>query len=103
MAKQIIQTNIGVEQDVVVPYGNDTLRFILQFNDYDVQWFMSLLNENTGEIILSGIYLVLGNDALFGMGLQYGTLTLTDTEPTNPDAISLKADFGARLKLVRDF
>tara|TARA_R110000868_G_scaffold245624_1_gene502157 strand:+ start:2740 stop:3051 length:312 start_codon:yes stop_codon:yes gene_type:complete len=103
MAKQIIQTNVGVEQEVVVPYGNDTLRFVLQFNDYDAQWFMSLLNENTGVIILSGIYLVLGNDALFGMGLQYGTLTLTDTEPTNPDAINLKADFGARLKLVRDF
>jgi hypothetical protein len=61
------------------------------------------LNDGTGEVILMGAALTLGYDAFFGLGLNYGTLTLTDTDPTNPNPIVLKADFGNRLKLVRNF
>lgn len=103
MAIETIQTNVGVEQEVVVPYGQINLRFVFQFNDYFNNWFFNLLNDATGEIILMGAALTLGYDAFFGLGLNYGTLTLTDTDPANPDPILLKADFGNRLKLVRNF
>lgn len=103
MAQELIQTHVGVEQQVVVPYGAITLRFVFQFNDYLGSWFFNLLNEATGAIIFSGLALTLGRDAFFGMGAKFGTLTLIDTEPENSDPILLKADFGARLKLVRDF
>lgn len=103
MAIETIQTNVGVEQEVVVPYGKVNLRFVFQFNDYFNNWFFNLLNDGTSEVILMGAALTLGYDAFFGLGLNYGTLTLTDTDPTNPDSIVLKADFGNRLKLVRDY
>lgn len=102
MSLEIIQINVGVEQEVIVPYGNETLRLILQFDDYNVSWFLNLLNERTQNVIVNGINLKLGNDALFGLGLKYGSLTLMDADPTNPNPIDLKADFGDRLKLVRD-
>lgn len=103
MAIETIQTNVGVEQEVVVPYGKENLRFVFQFNDYFNNWFFNLLNDGTGEVILMGAALTLGFDAFFGLGLNYGTLTLTDTEPTNPNPIALKIDFGNRLKLVRNY
>lgn len=103
MAIETIQTNVGVEQEVVVPYGKTNLRFVFQFNDYFNSWFFNLFNDDTDAVILMGVGLTLGYDAFFGLGLNYGTLTLTDTEPTNPDPISLKANFGARLKLVRNY
>ena len=101
--KETIQTNVGVEQDVVVTYGSEELRFTLLFDDYGLNWFFDLTNETTDEILLTGISLKLGNDALFGLGLDYGSLTLTDTEPTETSDIDSKADFGDRLKLVREF
>lgn len=103
MAIETIQTNVGVEQEVVVPYGQVNLRFVFQFNDYFNNWFFNLLNDGTGEVILLGAALTLGSDVFFGLGLNYGTLTLTDIEPTNPNPIALKANFGDRLRLVRDF
>jgi len=89
-------------EDMVVPYGANTLRFDFRFNDYFNSWFFNVLNEATGAIIFSGLALTLGRDAFFGLGVKYGTLTLTDVEPDNANPILLKADFGARLKLVRD-
>lgn len=103
MTLEVIQTHVGIEQQVVVPYGAVSLRFVFQFNDYFNSWFFNLLNDADGSVIFTGLALTLGYDAFFGLGLKYGTLTLTDTEPTNTDPIDLKADFGARLKLVRDF
>lgn len=103
MAIETIQTNVGVEQEVIVPYGKVNLRFVFQFNDYFNNWFFNLLNDGTGEVILMGAALTLNYDAFFGLGLNYGTLTLTDTDPTNFNPIALKADFGNRLKLVRNF
>lgn len=100
--KEVIQTNVGVEQEIVVPYGTETLRLILQFDDYNISWFLNIVNEASKAEIINGINLKVGNDALFGMGLKYGSLTLTDTDPTSPNSINLKADFGDRLKLVRN-
>jgi len=98
-----IQTNVGQEQEVVVPYGDVSLRLKLQFDDYEVQWFVDLIDEDTQGIILSGIYLKLEIDALFGYGLDFGTLGLIDTDPDNTEEINLKADLGDRVQLVRDF
>jgi hypothetical protein len=98
-----IQTNQGQEQEVVVPYGDVSLRLKLQFDDYEVQWFVDLIDEDTQDIILSGVYLKLGIDALFGYGLDFGTLGLIDTDPDNAEEINLKADLGDRVQLVRDF
>ena len=98
-----IQTNVGQEQEVVVPYGDVSLRLKLQFDDYEVQWFVDLIDEDTQAIILSGIYLKLEIDALFGYGLDFGTLGLIDTDPDNTEEINLKADLGDRVQLVRDF
>ena len=104
MAQEIIQTHVGVEQEVTIPYGDTiSLKFVFQFNDYFNCWFFNLLNAGDGSVIFNGLALTLGRDAFFGLGLKFGTLTLTDTDPTNPDPILLKADFGERLKLVRDF
>lgn len=103
MPKEIIQTNIGVEQEVIVPYGKDTLRLILQFNDYDSSWFLNVVNEDTKAQIINGLTLVVGNDVFFGTGLKYGSLTLIDSDPSNTNPINPKKDFGDRLKLVRNF
>lgn len=100
---ETIQTNIGQEQEVIVPYGDDTLRIILSFDDYSQVWFCDLRNEGTNTDIVNGIYLRLENDALFGLGLDLGSLMLTDTDPTNTDEIDIKEDLGDRIKLVRDF
>lgn len=100
--REIIQTNVGVEQEVVVPYDEETLRLILQFDDYSQIWFVNIVNEDTKLPIINGLNLKIGNDALYGMGLDYGSLTLIDTEPTSANPIDPKLDFGDRLKLVRD-
>lgn len=98
-----IQTNQGQEQKVIVPYGDISLRLKLQFDDYQVQWFVDLIDEDTQDIILSGIYLKLETDALFGYGLDFGSLGLIDTDPDNTEEINLKADLGDRIQLVRNF
>lgn len=103
MAKQIIQTNVGVEQEVVVPYDNSQLRFVLQFDDYNKVWFLNVIDEATSEAIVNGLNLKIGNDVFYGLGLDYGSLILTDTDPTNATLIDPKSDFGDRLKLIRDF
>ena len=98
-----IQTNQGQEQEVIVPYGDISLRLKLQFDDYQGEWFVDLIEEDTQEIILSGIYLKLGSDALFGYGLDFGTLGLIDIDPDNSEDINIKADLGDRIQLIRDF
>ena len=103
MAIEIIQTNVGEEQDVIIPYGDISLKLVLQFDDYEGQWFCNIIDQATSIAIINGLYLKLENDALFGQGLDFGLLGITDTDPENPDPIELKADFGDRIKLIRDF
>lgn len=103
MAIETIQVNTGEEQEVILPYGDISLRLVLQFDDYEGQWFCNIVNETTNITIINGLYLKLENNALFGQGLDFGLLGITDTDPDNPDAINLKADFGDRVKLIRDF
>lgn len=103
MAIETIQTNVETEQEVIVPYDDISLRLVLQFDDYEVEWFCNIINETTGFVYANGLYLKLGNDALFGQGLDFGALGILDTDPDNPDPIDLKADFGDRIKLFRDF
>jgi len=98
-----IQTSTGQEQEVIVPYGDVSLRLQLQFDDYETQWFVNIIDEATQVTILDGIYLKLDIDALFGYGLDFGTLGLIDTDPDNTEEINLKADLGDRVQLVRDF
>lgn len=97
-----IQLLTGKEQEVIVPFGDLTLRISLYFDDYGKQWFCNIINEDTQAVIVNGIYLKLEKDALFGLGFDFGSLGLTDTDPTNPAIIDLKNDLGDRIQLVRD-
>lgn len=103
MTIEQIQTNQGQEQDVIVPYGDITLRISLRFDDYENQWFCKIQDEATNEVYVSGLYLKLETDALFGFGLDFGTLGLVDTDPENAVEVDLKSDLGDRIQLIRDF
>jgi hypothetical protein len=102
MSLEQIQTLVGQEQNLVVPYDNINLRIVIQFDDYEGQWFCNLLNDDTEEVFINGIYLKLGTNALFGYGLDFGLLALIDIDPTNTEEINLKNDLGDRVQLVRD-
>ena len=103
MSIEQIQLLVGKEQEVIIPYGDATLRLTLQFDDYNIQWFCNIINEATQEVIVNGIYLKLGSDALFGLGFDFGSLGLIDTDPTNIIPVDLKNDLGDRVQLIRDF
>lgn len=100
---ETIQTNVGIEQEIILPYGDVSVRLVLQFNDYEGEWFCNIINEDTSTALINGLYLKLENDALYGQGLDFGSLKITDTDPDSPEAINLKADFGDRIQLIRDF
>lgn len=102
MSLEQIQTTVGQEQILIVPYDDVNLRIVLQFDDYEGQWFCNLLNDDTDEVFINGIYLKLGINALFGYGLDFGLLSLIDIDPDNPEEINLKNDLGDRIQLVRD-
>ena len=102
MSLEQIQLLEGKEQEVLVPYGKEILKLVIQFDDYSTQWFLNIINDVTQEIIVNGIYLILEKDALFGLGLDFGSLGLTDTDPNNEVPVDLKNDLGGRIQLIRD-
>lgn len=98
--RQIIKTNVGIEQDVLLSYSDLILRFEFRFNDYFNSWFFNVINDTTNVPIIYGIKMVVGKDALDGLGLNLGQLFLIDTV-NDGSSYDIKNDFGDRLKLER--
>lgn len=99
---EYINTSIGIEQNLIINYGLTQYVFKLQYNDYFNYWFFDLYLYNTNELVLAGIKLKLGYDCFKGLGLNLGELYLIDTI-NDGSTIDMKADFGSRLKLAREY
>jgi hypothetical protein len=103
MSTQYISLQAGVEQSFQIDCGGVIYRFELFYDDSNLQWFMDVYNDETGVAVLLGLYLLVNNNALWGleyMGIGTG-LGLYDTQ-TDDVAIITKADLGVRVKLYRE-
>jgi hypothetical protein len=103
MATQYIDLQVGVEQTFQLDCLGTIYRFELFYDDFNLQWFMNVYNNDTDVAILKGIYLMVGVNTLkFLEYLGLGTgLGLFDTDLSNTAAI-VKSDLGNRIKLYRE-
>jgi hypothetical protein len=97
---EYIKTNVGVEQDLIINYKDQRLRFEIKFNDYFNYWFIDIFDDILNTPIMYAIKIKLIYDCFNGLGLNLGELYLIDTINDN-STYDIKTDFGNRLKLAR--
>jgi hypothetical protein len=103
MAVERIDLSIGVEQTFTLNCNDVIYRFDLRYDEYNEKWYIDIYDNETEDVIFSGLYLLINNNAFryldyFDIGSGLG---LYDTEPDNEDAI-VKADLGNRVKMYRE-
>ena len=101
MSVELIDLSPGVEQDLVVPYGERNIRMQIRYNSFFNYWWVSLYDDDTDVSILTGIRFI--PDVNILDSLQYlglGLLGIWDTQSDSDLAIT-RADLGGRLKLYR--
>lgn len=84
-------------QSFVTQLGLFMLRFELQWNDRTSQFSMTLSNEETQQVYVEGVPLVLGTEFLEPYNYGLGALALVDLSRQSQEATL--DDFGVRVKL----
>lgn len=84
-------------QSFVTQLGLAKLRVDLQWNDRTQQFSMTLVNDETEQIYVQGVPLVLGTEFLEPYNYDIGAMLLVDTSKQGKEATL--EDFGVRTKL----
>ena len=103
MSVELIDLNVGVEQNVVVPYVERNIRIELRYSSFFEYWFFNMKDDDTDEYIICGIKLIPNVNVLDSFkNLGFGLFGIWDTEEDSNVPISMREDLGGRLKLYRD-
>ena len=85
-------------QTFICQLGDTKYQFTVRFNDRSGTWSMDIADDVTGDYILTGIALLLGQDLLAPYNLGIGRMLVVDNASTGKDAGV--DDLGVRVTVV---
>lgn len=92
-----IPVTADAAQSFVTQLGDVKFKFDLQWNDRSSQYSLTLTNDETEQVYVQGLPLVLGTDLLEPYSLGLGALLVVDMNNTHTEATL--DSLGARVKL----